>query len=340
MLFLSTGCGEFHTSQSLTLSSFSDTDKSLPPPLEPPLSKLDFCSQLDLEEISWPQELSSYETDIFALAMNITGSFEGREEWGNLTNNFDGQGISLGLFQQNLGQGSLQELLILTYSQFPKLFDNHLSLEQKESLINMLAIWQGSPLTLTRQTQAQLKMSFKTGDYSLLDHIMTFQKASNGKNQTSVDWALANVFESDKKTFKPLWKSALKNLATDPRYISMQILAANNIHQKAQKLANEYSVSELRSYLFFFDIVVQNGGIPNSIRNLYLASLEKEAKPLSEVEKMKILLEHRLTLTRPQYVNDVRSRKTAILDGVGVVHQTNRDFPKEFCVSNWSQDLE
>jgi hypothetical protein len=44
--------------------------------------------------------------------LQITGSFEGGEQFANLTGNFDKQGLSFGILQWNFGQKSLQPLLL------------------------------------------------------------------------------------------------------------------------------------------------------------------------------------------------------------------------------------
>ena len=83
------------------------------PPVTPPAipdPSLAICSQLDFSGVTWPGEFESIEKKAMALALNVTGSFEGVGGWENLAGNFDGQGISLGLNQQNLGQGTLQPI--------------------------------------------------------------------------------------------------------------------------------------------------------------------------------------------------------------------------------------
>ena len=75
-------------------------------------AKPTICSNLSFNNVLWPSPLTEFQVNVFALAMNISGSFEGPDGWTNLTNNFDGQGISLGLFNQNLGQGSLQPMML------------------------------------------------------------------------------------------------------------------------------------------------------------------------------------------------------------------------------------
>ena len=114
-----------------------------------------------------------------------------------------------------------------------------------------------------------------------------------------------------------------------------QIKAATFIHERAMTYMTRFSANELRSYLFFFDIVVQNGSIPSQIQQKYEDALKRTSADLTEYEKMKMLLEFRLEIVRDQFVEDVRRRKTAILDGEGLVHGSQRDFQKEFCVDNW-----
>jgi hypothetical protein len=45
-------------------------------------------------------------------ALEVTGGFEtDGNPWAGISNDFDGQGISCGILQQNIGQGSLQPLV-------------------------------------------------------------------------------------------------------------------------------------------------------------------------------------------------------------------------------------
>ena len=60
----------------------------------------------------------------------------------NLSDNFDGQGVSVGLLNQNLGQGSLQPLLILLRDGHPQTLRTLLGPERLRGLLEMLARWQ------------------------------------------------------------------------------------------------------------------------------------------------------------------------------------------------------
>ena len=73
---------------------------------------LNICGRLSFQGISWPQTLPAKDRKSLATSLNLTGSYEGGQGWINITNNFDGMGMSLGLLQQNFGSGSLQPLLL------------------------------------------------------------------------------------------------------------------------------------------------------------------------------------------------------------------------------------
>lgn len=64
---------------------------------------------------------------IFDLCVKITSGFEGTD-YGTVTGNFDGQGISAGILQWNLGQGTLQSYILnsvnlMMYDYFPARID-------------------------------------------------------------------------------------------------------------------------------------------------------------------------------------------------------------------------
>ncbi|MCB0362856.1 MAG: hypothetical protein KDD35_09040, partial [Bdellovibrionales bacterium] len=102
------------------------------------------------------------------------------------------------------------------------------------------------------------------------------------------------------------------------------------LHERAQAYMVEMSFSELRSYLFFFDIAVQNGGIPSADRQEF-SNWEKSHPRAREEERILQLLEIRLRRVRSQYREDVRQRKTTIILNKGVVHGRKRDLPQEYC---------
>lgn len=293
----------------------------------------EICSDLNFKGVSWPDELTRRERPAFGLALNITGSFEGSAGWTNIANNFDDQGMSLGLLQQNFGQGSLQPLLINTWIKDPINLESNFKADHLSSLLSMLRTWEGKGLT-TPQYVANPKSRLWDMELSGLDEIdnagmSTSFALVSPKNRTSVDWALSTIY-ANSTTIKPEWKTAFQSMARTPSYISEQIDAARYLHERAQAYMVEMSFSELRSYLFFFDIAVQNGGIPSADRQEF-SNWEKSHPRAREEERILQLLEIRLRRVRSQYREDVRQRKTTIILNKGVVHGRKRDLPQEYC---------
>lgn len=339
------GCEQSFLSNSAQLHSFQQGMGWSPPPSGPVAPEdpedetpadfeLSICSELNFDHVTWPKGMDEEEVNAYALAMNISGSFEGHDGWSNIANNFDGQGISLGLFNQNLGQGSLQPLLNGYRSAHPNLFLSHFTASQAQSLQQMLNTWgtaQINPLAKLQVQQNQWERDTSDLDDPLLITQSTLNvssKASNTQNQHSVDWAVANLYSGTQ--FKTAWRTALQDLAEQPEYVTYQVAAATAIHKKAMGYMESYGFRELSSYLFFFDIVVQNGGIQSSVQTEYLTWLRSNPSA-TEITKAKRLLEFRLKLVRSEYVADVRSRKLSILNGTGTVHGSVRNYAREYC---------
>lgn len=322
-----------------SVSSFSDAQGELSGPAHPVepdenWQGLKICSDLDFDHLDWSESLKPTHREPFALALNVTGTFEGVAGWQNLTGNFDGQGISMGLLQQNLGQGSLQPIWLDMFIRYPESFLSFFNSSQISQIHSMLDRWNSYSMT------ASLRLS--DYGYGELDdperiaydlnlsseelNVMTSALAT--RNQESVDWAQSYVLSGT--SIKSDWSSALKSWANSSGYRSLQVKRAEAIHQKALTLFETYQMTQLRSYLVFFDIVVQNGGIPSRVYEQYQDWL-KENSSSSEYAKMKKLIELRVALSKPQWQADVRSRKMALLDGIGTVHGSSRDFDKEYC---------
>jgi len=93
----------------------------------------------------FPDSLSSDDRTALVLALNISGSFEGADGWANLSDDFDGQGVSMGLLNQNLGQGSLQPMLLRLRGEHPEVLRAALGPERSASLLYMLEKWRAAP---------------------------------------------------------------------------------------------------------------------------------------------------------------------------------------------------
>ena len=295
----------------------------LPPPRaelrgEPPeAASVRLSPPLDFNGVTWPPELAAEDRAAIQIALNISGSYEGDDGWRNVTGNFDGQGFSLGLLNQCLGQGSLQPLLIQMRDRNPEKLKSLLASKRLDSLLGMLRKWESAPSAESFSKRLSMFDGFSE-DTDL---------AISARNQESVRWAVANLYSGD--SFDPAWKAELVALAASPEYVSLQIAAALGLHARALDDEARIGIRELRAYLMLFDVAVQNGGLYPDDLSDYAAYVRANPRA-TNTSKLKKLLELRLRHVRKKYVADVRSRKSAIIDGTGKVHGEKRNLPVEY----------
>lgn len=302
----------------------------------PPPSSSKICSKLNFSGLDWAAGIPSAHREALSLALNISGSFEGDHGWKNITGNFDGQGISFGLLNQNFGQGSLQPMWIKMYNRYRSQFAAQFNSTMLASMKTMLDRWNSYARSAT------LKM--EDYGYNELDdpylvaedlgvpveEIINVSSNLLQKNQESVNWA--------KKTFlsgsniKSQWRTPLSNLAGSQGYRSIQVEQAQELHDEALVLVKQYKTTQLRAYLLFFDFVVQNGGIPATVFTKYSTWLRSNPSA-NEYNRLKKIIELRVALSNPKWQKDVRLRKNSILEGKGTVHGIKRDYNREYCAN-------
>lgn len=315
------------------------------------------CSDLDFSGIEVKLGLTEKENWLLAVAMNISSSFEGAESWENLSNNFDGMGFSLGLLQQNLGQGSLQPLLISYLENFVSIeetvLSKNLSSDQLESFQRMLIQWNGGPIQFNSQNKKNIKTNEKIvgsneqelfPDSQTLNHLdfldetnresktTSFKVTLSPKNQTSVDWSLSNVY-NPQGVFFPSWKKALQEMAGSNSYRGLQLKSSLTIFKKASSYAQFFQLESSEALFLMYDFVVQNGGFNLDQKNQIL-SWRQQNSTVAEKDFLKKILEIRLASVRNEYRKDVQNRKMTIIEGLGNVHGQMRNLPKEYCYSN------
>lgn len=285
------------------------------------------CGPLKFDDVTWPKEMSENEKAEFATALNITGSFEGKAGWKNLAGNFDGQGISLGLMQQNLGQGTLQPLWIEMLSSHFEVMKSLFSNLQILSMEQMLKDWQ----TLNVKKSSLSELFPKNSDTNQLEE--NFKEELNeqdiNENKESVKWAQKTALDSKGQVLTS-WSTPLQSMAESSSYRSLQIQASLVYYEKAQLYFQAFEFTQFRHLLLMYDFVIQNGSIGENHLKIYEKWL-KQNPTANEEARAFALLEARLTTVKDQYKEDVKARKSTIIRGTGVVHKQNRNLPKEFC---------
>ncbi len=306
------------------------------PPVTPPATPdlgLGICSQLDFSGVSWPGEFERAEKKAMALALNVTGSFEGAGGWENLAGNFDGQGLSLGLNQQNLGQGTLQPILKTMIEENAPLAKMLFSPANLRSMTAMVNRWSQSTMIESHATHQAVSMELFPAKTALTKLDEGFEETfavSATRNSESVAWAVANLFQRDGSTFKTDWQQSLRSFAATAPFRSLQIQEATAMFERAIDYFVALNLRELRSLLLMYDFVVQNGGF-NVDHLAQLRAFDRSNPRANEQARMLKLLAIRLVSVRPQFRADVDSRKRTIINSVGRVHGKARDLQKEYC---------
>ncbi|PKM94345.1 MAG: hypothetical protein CVU84_09730 [Firmicutes bacterium HGW-Firmicutes-1] len=260
------------------------------------------------------------------IAKRITSLYEG----GEVTGNFDGQGMSVGYLQWNMGSGTLQPLL--------------------KEMANSSA------------TQAEFNEIFK-------DTVYIKDKNGNKTKMTMAD-ALRNVLgksKSEQLTFarslndhknrivEP-WKSAFNSLIKNTKFIQIEDKHAKPYLNTASNIINnsDFGVKTVRGYALAFDIAVQNGSIKSSAKTLIQDALAGKSNKLTNYNNESLSRNQKVVIkdlnerlkgeTDPElkklyytaaavaissndrFVKDVWARKSAIIAGTGKVHGSNFNF--------------
>lgn len=226
----------------------------------------------------------------------LSGAFETGvslpECFAGLSGDFDGQGLSLGALQWNLGQGSLQPLL-------QQMLDRH---------------------------RTVLEQIFH-------EHFGEFLAAMLSPLAEQLAWARSI---QDLRRFQVLepWRGLLKALCRTPEFQAVQVRLASRLSDRAIELCGEFGLTTERATALMFDIVVQNGSISFLVKAQIqqdFAQLGPLDDPLAaEVARMRVIANRRAAACRPEYIEDVRSRKLTIAEGKGLVHNIPYDLELQY----------
>ena len=248
----------------------------------------------------------SYTDDqLLDTCLNVTGHFEGgTPKYSAVTGNFDGMGLSAGIIQWNLGQGTLQQLL--------KTIAAHMGTTKADSFFT------GPVITTLMNLQPAAAIQYAKAH--LLD-------AGGVKLQPAavVAW---EKFLNDPQSVK------------DQRAYAQTTVLAHAKKLAAQFLPTEAGRS--RVVAFFFDTVVQQGSMKNVVPATMFPTTEAMALAAQHSsnchEQWESVLQNDTLAGRlmfyalerakegnPTYLWDTFSRRATIGCRVGVVHETNID---------------
>lgn len=226
----------------------------------------------------------------------LTGAFEGRG-YRSLSGSFDGQGISFGFLQWNLGQGTLQPLLKAMHKAGPKTFQR------------CCTVWVSS-----KDTERLLDLS---GD---------LLQVAGRTPADAVAWAEQRQDEGDR--LLPHWVQVFYNLADEPGFQAIQRQFAKPYMDKAIAYAQTFNFQSERGLALLFDICVQMGSITAPSRQRYQATAKGD-----EADRL-LAMAHAVTpQAGKRWARDVLSRKRTIALGKGVVHGMPYHLERDFGIS-------
>ena len=228
----------------------------------------------------------------------LTGTFETSSAppdcFAGLSGNFDGQGISLGVCQWNLGQGSLQVLL-------------------KDMVDKNAAIVDGI----------------------FHDYAAEFRKMLAASREEQLEWA--NSIQNQRHQIGEPWLGLLRTLARSEQFQAIQVEHAGHLLQTARQLCAKFKVTSQRALALMFDIAVQNG----SINEIVTGTIERDFAKIpatidrdgGEVARLVSIANRRAEAASRQWVEDVRTRKLTIANGLGDVHGRHYDLAQQYGIT-------
>lgn len=210
--------------------------------------------------------------------------------FGTVSGDFDGQALSFGVLQWNLGSCSLQPLLQAYRRKDPTLFRTLME-DGADFMDDLLAASCDEAPTLARQV----------------------------------------MLDEEGKVQEP-WVSRFQALGREPAFQEVQIAFLLPYVQKARALADKFGFHSERAVALFFDILIQNGSIPQSVRAQYEQDLREAehslGRTLDEVERMALLAHRQAEAAEPKWVKIVRARKLTIACGQGSVNGISYNLDK------------
>jgi len=227
--------------------------------------------------------------------MALTGSFETDHSFpdcfAGLSGDFDGQGISFGVLQWNLGQGSLQPLLRKIIKAEPEMVESIFA-QNYEELNSVLAASKSEQMNWARSIQnlkhilnEPWKGHFKTLGRQPLFQDIQVESATRLFNSAS---ALCRDFGL---------------LSTRAAALMFDIKVQNG------------SISEL---------------VKGQIKLDFAHIDPKLSKNDAEVERLRIIAKRRASAAKAEWIEDVRARKLAIANGRGTVHGNFYDLKEQY----------
>ncbi len=209
-----------------------------------------------------------------------------------LAGDFDGMGMSYGALQWNIGQGTLQPL-------FSDMLSAHADV--------MASIFQ--------------------------DNLDALKNMLSSPAEAQLEWA-RSIQDPVHHVILDPWKGLFQALGRTQEFQDVQLAHAQTKQQLASALCQRFGVTTERGFALMFDICVQNGSISSNTEaqiRADFAAIPADAAPMdAEVARLQSIANRRAEAADPAYVEDVRTRKLTIANGLGTVHGVSYNLEQQF----------
>jgi hypothetical protein len=239
----------------------------------------------------------------FGKCLSITGSFEGASCGGSI-GNIDGMGISAFILQWNIGQRTLQPLL-MAMNQFDMQKFKDIAGNKEQSIIDMCL----APDRIT---------------------VQDFINEVTCGNNFIIPAGKEDLFYKGGMQIKPEWKKVFSDLGTN--FKDQQMDAAQKYFENALNECVTFKLNTERSIVFMFDFCVQRGKGNLSPEQKEFLTISKSPDYVEDDDSwLKHVLEEDLqrSIKNPWH-QDSYSRRACIFNDGGMVHGREYDLGKEF----------
>jgi hypothetical protein len=241
---------------------------------------------------------------VFDKCLSITSSFEGAS-YGGSSGNFDGMGASAFALQWNIGQRTLQPLLMAMYQKDYIKFKNLIGDENKTQLLTDLCL---------------------APDRETIQDFITL--ATIGK-PFSIPQGKENIFFRGGISLRPEWINIFKVLGENFR--DQQLDAAQHYFDQAIGECKKFRLDTERSISFMFDFCVQRGKGNLSDEEKEFLSIPVRPDTVDDDDRtLNWILVHDTAEIKSQWQADCRARRNCIINDGGVVHGREYDLGGEF----------
>jgi len=148
--------------------------------------------------------------------------------------------------------------------------------------------------------------------------------------EQQLQWAIS--INDAQNNIKAPWYGQLVNLTKTPEFIKIEKDAEVVMINRAMNICDKYKLRTVRGFALAFDIATQNGSISSGAGTIIDNAL-KQKPNMMERELLQVIA-NAVADTAAGNVDDTRSRKMAIVNGSGTVHEIPLNLDAKYGLSD------